>query len=63
VRLQADAAGAYVLKVTWSPFWSLRAGAGELARAAGDWLLLRAERPGVFQLQFSVDGAGLGRAL
>jgi hypothetical protein len=54
VRLQVDRPGAYVLRVSWSPFWRLRAGAGRLSRGAGDWIQLRADTAGTFSLQFQV---------
>jgi hypothetical protein len=52
--LQVDGAGTYVLKVSWSPFWRLRTGAGRLSRAAGDWIQLRADTAGTYSLQFQV---------
>jgi hypothetical protein len=54
VRLRVDRPGAYVVKVSWSPFWRLRAGAGRLSRGAGDWIQLRADAAGTFTLQFQV---------
>ena len=53
-RLQVVRPGDYVLRVTWSPFWRLRAGAGSLSRAVGDWILLHAGAPGTYTLQFRV---------
>ena len=50
--------GAYVVKFTWTPYWRLVAApgpagtaAGSLERAAGDWTLLRAGRPGRYLLR------------
>ncbi len=48
--------GAYIVKVTWTPYWRLvaapgGAAAGSLARAPGDWTLLRAGRPGRYVLR------------
>jgi hypothetical protein len=43
-----------VLKVSWSPFWRLRAGAGRLSHAGGDWIQLKADGPGTYVLQFRV---------
>ena len=53
-KLQVDGAGTYVLKVSWSPFWRLRAGAGRLSHAGGDWIQLKADGPGTYVLQFRV---------
>jgi hypothetical protein len=53
-RLQVDAPGAYVLRVTWSPFWRLSDGSGRLSRAGSDWILLRAGASGIYTLQFRV---------
>jgi hypothetical protein len=51
-RLQIDTPGAYVLHITWSPYWRVVVGAGDLARAQGDWILLRARQAGIFEINF-----------
>jgi hypothetical protein len=49
--------GAYVVKFTWTPYWRLVAtpgsasAPGSLARAPGDWTLLRADRAGQYVLR------------
>ena len=50
--------GVYVVKFTWTPYWRLVAMpgpvgtvAGSLARAPGDWTLLRAGRAGRYLLR------------
>ena len=53
-RLLVPGAGTYILRVSWSPFWRLRAGAGRLSRAGGDWILLHADAAGTYSLQFRV---------
>ncbi len=58
--------GTYVVKFTWTPYWRLVAppgsvaAAGSLARAPGDWTLLRADRAGRFVLRVQPS---LGAAL
>ena len=46
--------GDYVVKATWSPYWTLDLGRGSLSQAQGDWIDLQAARPGVYDLTFSV---------
>jgi hypothetical protein len=46
--------GAYVVKESWSPYWTLSRGAGSLSRAPGDWLTLHAARAGLYRLRFTV---------
>jgi len=54
VRLQIDASGDYLLKVTYTPCWHLARGRGEVARAAQGFVLLRARSAGVFELRFEL---------
>jgi hypothetical protein len=55
LRLTATRPGAIVARVRWSPYWTVVAGAGCVARH-GDWTLVRAWRPGslVLTVRFSV---------
>ncbi|MEI6451507.1 MAG: hypothetical protein WCP98_16395, partial [Actinomycetes bacterium] len=49
-----DQPGAYLLKVTWSPYWSLVEGAGALRRSPDRFLLLDARVAGRYTLRFDV---------
>jgi len=60
VTLDVSRPGRYVVKVTWSPYWRLVGGDGEVGRAPGDWVSLGARAPGTFVLQ---EHATLGAAL
>jgi hypothetical protein len=55
LRLTATRAGPIVARVRWSPYWTVVAGAGCVARH-GDWTIVRAWRPGplVLAVRFSV---------
>lgn len=48
--LQAPAAGDYVIKLHFTPYWSLTRGSGCVARAPGDWTAVRARAPGVLHV-------------
>ncbi|MDX6703048.1 MAG: hypothetical protein QOF26_3274 [Baekduia sp.] len=63
VRLAARRAGALTLRVHWSPYWRVTAGAACVTRGAGGWTHVTASRAGVIVLEarFSV-GALLGDA-
>jgi hypothetical protein len=54
LTLSVSRAGRYTVKETWSPYWALVRGAGSLARAPGDWLVLRAAKPGEYKIRFDV---------
>jgi len=60
LTLSVDRPGSYLVKVTWSPYWTLTGGAGELHRAPGRFLKLDAERAGQYRLSLDVT---LGKAL
>jgi hypothetical protein len=49
VRVGVPRAGNVLLRVHWTPYWHLAGPAGCLARH-GSWTLLRAARPGVYEL-------------
>jgi len=49
-----DRPGTYLLKVTWSPYWSLGGGSGALRRAPDRFLLLDAREAGAYTLRFAV---------
>jgi hypothetical protein len=44
--VRAPAPGRYVVRVRFTPYWALTAGAGCVARAAGDWTAVRLDRAG-----------------
>jgi hypothetical protein len=46
--------GTYLLKVTWSPYWTLTEGSGVLRRSPDRLLLLEARGAGVYTLRFVV---------
>lgn len=46
--------GAYVVKVTHTPLWTLSGGRGSIQRGNGDWVLLTADAPGAYVLK--IDG-------
>jgi hypothetical protein len=52
-------AGDYILKTTWSPYWTLSGGRGTLSRAGGDWLELHARATGVYELRFGPSIGGV----
>ena len=52
--VDVDQPGAYLLKVTWSPYWTLAEGSGTLRRSPGRMLLLDARAAGTFALRFDV---------
>ncbi len=49
-----DLPGTYLLKVTWSPYWSLVEGSGVLRRSPDRFLLLDARAAGIYTLRFEV---------
>jgi hypothetical protein len=57
-------AGSALVRVRWSPYWTVTAGDGCVQRAPrGDWTLVRARRPGTLRVEqrFSL-GRGVGQA-
>lgn len=56
VYLRIPAAGDYLIKATYSPYWQITAGAGTLAKAPGDesFLLLRAAQGGLYGVSVRV---------
>ena len=52
--VDVDRPGTYLLKVTWSPYWSLTAGDGRLRRSPDRLLLLDAREAGFYELRFDV---------
>ncbi len=52
--VQVDRAGTYLLKVTWSPYWTLTGGPGTLSRSPDRFLLLEAGAAGTYTLRFDV---------
>ncbi len=59
VGLQADAAGSLLVRVRWTPYWTVTSGAGCVQRGAGGWTRVDAARSGPLQLRASFS---LGRA-
>jgi hypothetical protein len=56
--LQAPRPGDYTVRVRFTPYWRLAAGAGCVRRAAGDWTALQARRAGAVHV---VIGFSLAR--
>jgi hypothetical protein len=52
--VDTDRPGTYLLKVTWSPYWSLAGGSGALRRSPDRFLLLDAREAGTYTLRFDV---------
>jgi len=52
-----DEPGTYLVKVTWSPYWSLSGGPGALRRSPDRLLLLDARAAGAYTLSFDVTPA------
>jgi hypothetical protein len=55
--------GDYLVKTTWSPYWSLSRGRGSLSRAPGDWVDLHAAAGGTYGLRFTSSLADVLRQL
>lgn len=51
VAVKVSAAGDYLLKVTWSPYWRLEEGSGRLRRGPGRFIVLHAQAPGTYRLR------------
>ena len=52
--VDVDRPGTYLLKVTWSPYWTLTEGSGVLRRSPDRMLLLDASAAGTYTLRFDV---------
>jgi hypothetical protein len=59
VGLQADAPGSLLVRVRWTPYWTVTSGAGCVQRGAGGWTRVDAARRGPLLLRASFS---LGRA-
>lgn len=57
--LWADAPGSFLVRVRYTPYWTITSGAGCVQRGAGGWTRVDAARPGPLQLRASFS---LGRA-
>jgi hypothetical protein len=57
--LQADAPGRFLVRVRYTPYWTLTSGAGCVSRGAGGWTRVDASRRGPLRLRASFS---LGRA-
>ena len=44
--LRTPIAGAFTVRLHFSPYWEIASGSGCVARAAGDWTQVLARRPG-----------------
>ena len=53
LRLLAERPGRYLLKVTWSPYWTASGGAS-LAEAEGRWIEVTLPAAGAYELRFDV---------
>jgi hypothetical protein len=58
-----SAVGTYGLKIRYTPYWRVRAGAVCVERSAGGMTLLRATRPGRFELAVAEGPGALVRSL
>jgi hypothetical protein len=61
-ELDVRTPGRFVVRARWTPYWKLRAGRGCLTRAAGDWTLVRADRPGPVRVSIAFSLARAGGA-
>jgi hypothetical protein len=59
LSLRADAPGSLLVRVRWTPYWTVTSGAGCVQRGAGGWTRVDAARRGPLQLRASFS---LGRA-
>ena len=53
--MHVPAAGRYLVKVSYSPYWEMRAGAATLSRGADDFLVLDASAPGYYGIWVNVS--------
>jgi hypothetical protein len=54
VTVVVDRPGDYLTKVTWSPYWKLAAGTGQLSRSPDRFILLEAKQAGTYRLRFDL---------
>ena len=59
IVMRVSAPGAYVVKVSYSPYWQVVAGAGTLTRERPDFILLHASSAGRFELRMVVTPRAL----
>ena len=57
--MRVSAPGAYVVKVSYSPYWRVVAGAGTLTRERRDFIVLHARTAGEFELRVVVTPQAL----
>jgi hypothetical protein len=55
VDFSVSAAGDYVLKFSWSPYWTLVGPGGTVSRGAGGFTHLKLDAPGAYSLRFEVS--------
>jgi hypothetical protein len=60
LTVDVDRPGPYLIKVTWSPYWTLEGGPGELRSSPDRFLVLDAEQAGEYTITLQVT---LGKAL
>ena len=59
IVLRVSAPGAYVVKVSYSPYWRVVAGGGTLTPARRDFIVLHARTAGEFELRMVVTPRAL----
>jgi hypothetical protein len=52
--VRTDRPGSYLVKVSWSPYWTVRGGPGRLTPTPGRFMILHASRAGTYTLRFDV---------
>jgi hypothetical protein len=55
--LEADRAGEHVVRVRWTPYWRLAAGAGCVREGPAGWTVVQAARPGLLRVSARFDPA------
>ncbi len=63
VYVRVSRPGAYLLKLTYSPYWQVTDGSGTLTRGPGDFLVLHAAGRGFFGIRVQVDLRTLSEAV
>ncbi len=59
IVMRVSAPGAYIVKVSYSPYWEVVAGVGTLTRERGDFIVLHARTAGEFELRMVVTPRAL----
>ena len=59
IALRVSAPGAYIVKVSYSPYWQVAAGVATLTRGSGDFMVLHARTAGPFELRIVVTPRAL----